>query len=104
MWVVVSWESATTGINRTELSYETENIDGVRSGCAGKKQHAVTVWSWTAIFLLKKFNYLKLINLIHSLSDQGQIATLDNVHVAIVTAEADIGAALWHCHWTWKWF
>ena len=43
MWAVVMAESGTTGIRRTVLSYETENIEGVRSGWAGKKQQAVTV-------------------------------------------------------------
>ena len=41
--VVVIDESPIIGISRTVLSYETENMAGVRSGNVGKKQHAVTV-------------------------------------------------------------
>lgn len=37
--------SDTTGINRTVLSYETDNIAGGRSFSDTKKQHAVTVQS-----------------------------------------------------------
>lgn len=44
--------SGTTGMRRTVLSYDTDNIAGGRSFSVSKKQQEVIVESWTPIFLI----------------------------------------------------